>query len=189
MTSPFLRFLAVTLLRLVCLLAVVTLALAVGFVAGWGAHITLATSNHHRWMAPPVPGDLALYEPLQSSVTASTAAPVLNRAPDAAGSTPVRPAAGQALRGIRMTWYCLPGISRCTAGYPADCRCVAVSPDLAELRGQHVSICRGPTCVEVLVVDCTCQAVRSVDAYASVFRLLAPLSRGVIEVRMEGVEL
>jgi len=88
-----------------------------------------------------------------------------------------------------MTWYCLPGISRCTAGYPADCRCVAVSPDLAELRGQHVSICRGPTCVEVLVVDCTCQAVRSVDAYASVFRLLAPLSRGVIEVRMEGVEL
>ena len=63
MTRPFLRLLVTVLLRLTCLLAVVTLALAVGFAAGWNAHITLAASSHHRWMAPPLPGDLALYEP------------------------------------------------------------------------------------------------------------------------------
>src|SRR3990172_12282056 len=62
-TRPFLRLLVTVLLRLTCLLAVVTLALAVGFAAGWNAHITLATSSHHRWMAPPLPADLALYEP------------------------------------------------------------------------------------------------------------------------------
>ena len=119
---------ATVLLRLACLLAVVTFALAVGFAAGWGAHITLATSSHHRWMAPPVPGDLALYEPLQSSVTASTVAPVLNRAPNAAGSTPVRPAAGRALRGY-ATWY---------ATGP-DCLCAAAGPAL------RVSAWRGST--------------------------------------------
>src|SRR3990172_8848436 len=68
-TRPFLRLLVTVLLRLTCLLAVVTLALAVGFAAGWNAHITLATSSHHRWMPLPVPGDLALYDPPQSSPT------------------------------------------------------------------------------------------------------------------------
>ena len=80
MTRPGLRLLATVLLRLACLLAVVTLALAVGFAAGWGAHITLAASSHHRWMAPSVPGGLAFYEPPTTSPTL----PGVEAAPDRA---------------------------------------------------------------------------------------------------------
>jgi len=157
-TGPGLRLLAVTLLRLACLLAVVTLALAVGFAAGWGAYITLATSSHHRWMPPPVPGDLALYEPESAGRPASyLPLPIISgpdRAPDAAGSTPVRPAAGQALRGY-ATYY---------ATGP-DCLCAAAGPALraaigTDWRGTVVEV-RVPMAngrlIEVKLVDwCLC---------------------------------
>ena len=138
-------------LRLVCLLAIVTLALAVGFAAGWGAHITLATSSHHRWMAPPLPGDLAYQSrggALNDSrfarqrdtrpsltVPASGWAALTISGPDSArtsaSKTPVRPAAGQALRGY-ATWY---------ATGP-DCLCAAAGPDLrvGAWRGSTVTV-------------------------------------------------
>ena len=130
--TPGLRLLATVLLRLACLLAVVTLALAVGFAAGWGAHTTLAMSSHHRWMAPPAPGDLALYEPPQSSPTL----PGVEAAPDRALVRP-DPAAragggqGRQLTGL-ATWY---------ATGP-DCLCAAAGPALrvGAWRGSTVTV-------------------------------------------------
>ncbi len=189
---PFLRLLAPALL-----------ALAVGFLVGWRAQTTFG-SDHHRQMPPPLPANLALYEPeggvarnpgtypllrdTRPSLTIAASGwavlphPVPTAVHRRSPRPPDSPAAGQALRDVHMTWYCLPGVSRCTTGYPASCRCVAVSPDLAELRGRTITICAGETCVEALVVDCSCAATRSVDAYASVFRQFVPLSRGTIEV-------
>ena len=43
------------------LLAMMLLALAVGFMTGYRAAASMAPS-HHRWMPPPVPGDLARLE-------------------------------------------------------------------------------------------------------------------------------
>lgn len=86
MTRPFLR-----------LFLTVLLALAVGFFAGLRAAASFSTTDHRRY-SPPVPANLALYEPPTTSVTASTVAPVLTAASPPA-SAPDRPAAGQALRG------------------------------------------------------------------------------------------
>ena len=149
MTRPGLRLLAVTLLRLACLLAVVTLALVVGFAAGWNAHITLATSSHHRWMAPSVPGGLAFYEPPTTSPTI----PVVEAAPDRALVRP-DPAAragggqGHQLTGL-ATWY---------ATGP-DCLCAAAGPALrvGDWRGSTVTVTANGRLIEVTLADaCWC---------------------------------
>ena len=201
MTGPGLRLLAVTLLRLACLLAVVTLALAVGFAAGWGAHITLATSSHHRWMAPPVPGDLALYEPEGGAaheaarwllrdtrpsltVPASGWAVTTTSGPDGGSQglrSPVRPATGQALRGY-ATYY---------ATGP-DCLCAAAGPALrvGAWRGSTVTVCAANEpghCVQARISDaCWCiprhDKPTLLDLSDEAFAALAPLSRGIVEV-------
>ena len=200
MTRPGLRLLAVTLLRLACLLAVVTLALAVGFFAGWGAHITLATSSHHRWMPPPVPGDLAFYEPPTTSPTL----PGVEAAPGALNgdrtlapmmrSTAARAGDGQGrqLSGL-ATWY---------ATGP-DCLCAAAGPALRHgaWRGSTVTV----NGLAVVLVDaCWCIARHGLptllDLSDEAFRLLTdptwypgqrdakgdlvpdPLRRGVLRV-------
>jgi len=96
----------------------------------------------------------------------------------AAPPTP-SPSVSNRLSNIRLTWYCLEGRSRCTRGYP-DGLYAAASPDLAYLRGKTVTVTYAGRSVAVTVIDCSCQATRSLDLYADAFRKLAPLSRGVI---------
>ena len=150
MTRPGLRLLAVTLLRLACFLAVVTLALAVGFAAGWGAHITLAASSHHRWMAPSVPGGLAFYEPPTTSPTLRG----VEAAPDRALVRPdpaARAGDGQGrqpLTGL-ATWY---------ATGPS-CLCAAAGPALrvGDWRGSMVTVTANGRLIEVKLIDwCAC---------------------------------
>jgi hypothetical protein len=61
----------------------------------------------------------------------------------------------------------------------------AISPDLASLRGKRVRACYRGSCVVVKIIDCNCQATRSIDLFADAFRKLAPLSAG----RLRGVTI
>lgn len=72
-------------------------------------------------------------------------------------------------------------MSRCPQGLKSGLY-AAISPELLWLRGQPVTVCYRSTCVVVTIIDCNCQAYHSVDLFADAFRLLAPLSRGRIQV-------
>jgi rare lipoprotein A (peptidoglycan hydrolase) len=50
------------------------------------------------------------------------------------------------------------------------------------LRGKRVKVCYRSSCVVVTVIDCNCQARRSIDLYADAFRKIAPLSAGRLRV-------
>jgi hypothetical protein len=54
----------------------------------------------------------------------------------------------------------------------------AISPDLGFLRGRAVKVSYGGSTVVVTIVDCDCQATRSIDLFADAFVQLAPLSAG-----------
>ena len=85
---------------------------------------------------------------------------------------------------VSATWYCLPGTSRCSRSHSGGLY-AAISPDLESLRGKRVRVCYRSSCVVVTIIDCNCQATRSIDLYADAFRQLAPLSAG----RLRGVTL
>jgi rare lipoprotein A (peptidoglycan hydrolase) len=53
---------------------------------------------------------------------------------------------------------------------------------LAQLRGKAVTVCYRSSCVVVRVIDCNCQAHRSIDLYSDAFRQLSPLGSGRIKV-------
>lgn len=96
------------------------------------------------------------------------------------------PAAGYShARQVSATWYCLPGRSACTRGYPAGGAYAAAGWRLAvgAWRGRVVRTCRvdRPTqCVLVRLIDrCACSGI---DLYASAFRRLAPLGTGRVAV-------
>jgi hypothetical protein len=61
----------------------------------------------------------------------------------------------------------------------------AISPDLGFLHGKAVAVSYGGSTVVVTIVDCDCQAVRSIDLFADAFVKLAPLSAG----RLHGVTI
>ncbi len=89
------------------------------------------------------------------------------------------------LRGT-ATWYCLPGRSPCTAGYPATGAYAAAGPALraalGDWRGRTVTVTAGGRSVEVTLVDwCRCPSA-DIDLYAGVFADLAPLDRGRLAV-------
>lgn len=99
------------------------------------------------------------------------------------------PSSGTTITG-RASWYCQPGRSACTRGYPAAGLYAAAGPALrvGDWRGREVTVC-ATRCVAVTLVDaCQCHAgtdrERVVDLYGSTFAQLASLSRGVIAVEV-----
>ena len=91
------------------------------------------------------------------------------------------------------TWYCLPGVSPCTAGYPEDGKYAAAGPALraalSDWRGRTITVSAGGRSVkDVVLVDwCRCDGGGLIDLYAGVFAALAPLDRGRITVTVEEV--
>jgi hypothetical protein len=101
-----------------------------------------------------------------------------------AASTSAPLARGPGIR-VALTWYCLAGRSRCTRHYPdgpGQQLYAAASPDLLAIgwRGTFVRVAYGGSSVIVRVIDCSCQARRSLDLYSDAFAALAPLGLGRI---------
>jgi hypothetical protein len=100
-------------------------------------------------------------------------------APDAWSRVDPQPTRGT------VSWYCLPGRSACTAGYPADGLYAAAGPALrwGDWRGRSLTLTAGDRSVRVTLIDwCACPDGRLIDLYASAFRELAPLDRGIVRV-------
>lgn len=89
------------------------------------------------------------------------------------------------------SWFCRPPSSVCTKGYPASCQCAAAGPRVRawlgpDWRGSEVYVSTEDRSIRVRLVDfCACPTGKVLDLFASSFAFLAPLSRGVIEVRLE----
>lgn len=85
---------------------------------------------------------------------------------------------------VLATWYCLAGRSRCHHSYPdgPNAFYAAVSRDLGYLRGRVIHVTYMGRSVDVRAIDCLCSRSGGIDLYADAFRVLAPLSRGKIEV-------
>jgi hypothetical protein len=86
------------------------------------------------------------------------------------------------------TWYCLPGRSTCTAGFPAEGMFAALSPDFGIAAGARVEVCRGDRCVAVRVIDECSECGRNIDLYASVFKKLASLGAGRIDITLRAIQ-
>lgn len=119
------------------------------------------------------------------------------RAANGAPADPI-PSAGtlnysQVFRAVgTATWYCLPGRSACSRGYPADGLYAAAGSELrvGDWRGRLVEVCSGERCIVVRLIDwCACRGARVIDLYAAAFQRLAPLERGVIPVTVRPVSL
>ena len=84
------------------------------------------------------------------------------------------------------SWYCWPGRSVCSRGWPWSGAYAAAGPALrvGNWRGRLVTVCHRTLCTRARLVDwCACPG-RLVDLYGSVFGRLAPLSRGLIRVEV-----
>lgn len=109
-------------------------------------------------------------------------------APTRRASGPSRPAqrpTAHSVTGV-SSWYCLPGRSACTSGYPASGAYAAAGPALrvGAWRGRWVTVAANGRSVRVALRDwCQCPR-RVIDLYASAFSRLVPLSRGVVTVRV-----
>lgn len=86
------------------------------------------------------------------------------------------------------TWYCKPGSSPCTRGYPAGGHYAAAGPALrvGNWRGRVVTVEWKGNATTVTLIDwCACPGGRIVDLYSQVWTdLAAPLSLGGINVRV-----
>jgi hypothetical protein len=94
------------------------------------------------------------------------------------------------LRG-EATYYCLSGVSRCTAAYPRGGLYAAAGPELraalrdeyGSWRGRRVTVRYGDARVAVTLIDwCACGGDHAIDLYSDAFRRLSPLWRGVLDV-------
>lgn len=167
------------------------------FVAAFVAGIVVGLATGYALAAPrPAEEAAEVSHPSAPAVTRATASPPptgalhnpLGRRASADtddGPTPPAPvsAVSVSVAGV-ASWYCEPGRSRCTRGWPADCLCAAAGPALrvGEWRGRLVTVTAGDRSVTVRLVDwCACPQ-RLVDLYAAAFRQLAPLSRGLVRV-------
>lgn len=96
------------------------------------------------------------------------------------------------------TWYCKPGRSACTKGYPPDqCRVpwwrcyAAAGPLLRDVlgpgwMGRRVRVSAGGSSVVVTLIDwCACPGGRAIDLYSQAFEQLADLAKGQITVALD----
>ena len=91
----------------------------------------------------------------------------------------------------QASWYCRPGVSRCTRGFGWRGHYAAACAPLRRLlgsgwRGRTVLVSRGGLTVRVRLIDHCRSNRRLVDLYGSVFDDFAPLSVGVIRVTIRG---
>lgn len=124
-----------------------------------------------------------MLRPVRDEVAQRQSSPARRTDP---GSTP-----GLVAHSGIASWYCEPGRSACTAGYPAGCLCAAASTPLraalgAGWRGARIRVSLGTAAVTVALVDtCGCPGGRLVDLYAAAFGRLAPLGAGVARVEVQ----
>ncbi len=99
------------------------------------------------------------------------------------GPRPAPPSTGHRVRG-RASWYCLPGVSRCTSGHRGGLYAAAGSElRIGKWRGRTVKVCGNGKCVNVTLIDwCACGGSRIIDLYNDAFRRLAPPSVGTVAV-------
>lgn len=117
-----------------------------------------------------------------ADVESGGASPMPALPPTGAATVPVVSMPATTLRGI-ASWYCLPGRSPCTVGFPADGAYAAAGPALrvGAWRGRVVRV----NGIDVRLIDwCACPE-RIIDLYAGVFAQLAPLSAGLVTVEVE----
>ena len=103
---------------------------------------------------------------------------------DAVGA-PNLPDTATAVTG-RASWFCQPGVSRCTRGFGASGAYAAAGPALrvGDWRGRIVTVCSIGTrrCVNATLVDwCQCPD-KVIDLYRNVFAKLGNPSRGILRV-------
>ncbi len=116
--------------------------------------------------------------------------PAAERDRAAASGEPADPYSSAGTVSGTATWYCLPGRSACTRGYPAGGMYAAAGSELrtGDWRGRLVEVCSGGRCVVVRLIDwCACAGARVIDLYAAAFVRLAPLERGVLPVTVRPV--
>jgi len=91
------------------------------------------------------------------------------------------------LSGI-ASWYCRPGVSRCTYTHPTGGYYAAIRKDLLELVGTRVLVCAVGTgkCVTVKIIDCNCgKNANLIDLYWDAFDAISNPSLGRIEVTLK----
>lgn len=84
------------------------------------------------------------------------------------------------------TWYCLPGVSRCTRGYPAGGFYAAAGPSLrvGDWRGRTVTVCGNArkACLKVKLIDyCACGGDHFLDLYHAAWDWLGRPSRATVK--------
>lgn len=85
----------------------------------------------------------------------------------------------------QASWYCS-STSACHHSYPGGLY-AAAGPALrvGNWRGRAVSVCGNGNCVTVKLIDfCACSSTRVIDLYSDAFKRLAPLSSGVLRVKV-----
>jgi hypothetical protein len=99
-----------------------------------------------------------------------------------AGRSRVVRAVGHRLSGI-ASWFCRPGYSRCTRGFPASGMYAAAGPALRAALGNWRGRLVYVNGIATRIIDCNCGPnANLIDLYSSVFRRLAPLSAGRLAV-------
>lgn len=128
----------------------------------------------------PVPREL--FEPVViPSLPAQDATPRADPSQLVPVAVPTPTVALRRSTGVRgtATWYCQPGVSRCTKGWAAGCYCAAAGPELraalGDWRGRMVMVTNGAgdRGVWVKLIDsCACGGDHVIDLYAVAFAAL-----------------
>lgn len=146
----------------------------------------VATLPHIIWAVPTFvsePLDRMLFIPYRVPPTRKVAhvvgKPVLKQVFHRTKPTP-KPSSGHYYVGT-ATWYCLPGVSRCSRGFPASGYYAAIKRPLLGHRGQRARVCLVSSpgrCVTVRVIDCNCgPSPNLIDMYASALKVLVGTGR------------
>lgn len=114
--------------------------------------------------------------------------PRLSMAPSKAPVSKPTARSVNSLKGV-ASWFCLPGRSACTYGYPASCLCAAAGPALRAAlgpswRGTRVVVSTGRASVAVRLIDCLCSGSNVIDLYSGVYSQLGALSSGLLDVEV-----